>query len=342
MSLIEVVGVDLAKLVFSIHGVDEYGKTKLRKTVKRDKLLAEVAKLPKCVIGMEACSGSHYWAREFSKLGHDVRIMASKFVIPYRQSEKNDANDAEAICEAVSRPKTRYVSIKSEEQQAVLCLHRIRQGAIKDRTARINRLRGLLSEFGIIMPKGRYPAQNAISGILEDAENGLPFLARELLDDLWQSIKRLNEEILKYDRKLYRLANQMQAAKRLMSIPGVGEITATAVVATVNDAKHFATSRAFSAWIGLVPKQYTTGGVARLGRISKRGEKHIRTALIHGARAVMANCKNKTDRTSLWIKDLIERRGFKRACVALAAKNARLIWALLQSDKEYQVDYVAS
>jgi len=179
-----------------------------------------------------------------------------------------------------------------------------------------------------------------MSGVLEDAENGLPFLARELLNDLWQSIKGLNEEILKYDRKLYELANQMKDAKRLMSIPGIGEITATAVVATVNNAKHFETSRSFTAWIGLVPRQYSTGGVVRLGRISKRGEKHIRTSLIHGASAVIANCKNKTDRTSLWVKDLVERRGFKRATVALAAKNARLIWALLHSEKEYQVDYV--
>lgn len=340
MSLIKAVGIDLAKLVFSIHGVDEHGKCKLKKTVKRNKLLAEIANLPQCIIGMEACSGAHYWAREFTKLGHEVRIMAVKFVIAYRQNEKNDANDAEAICEAVTRPKTRFVSIKSEEQQAVLCLHRIRQGLIKDRTARINRLRGLLAEFGLIMPKGRYPAQNTIGCILEDAENGLPMLARELLHDIWQSIKGLNEEILKYDRKLYALANQMKAAKRLMSIPGIGEITATAVVATVNDAKQFDSSRQFAAWIGLVPRQYTTGGVVRLGRISKRGEKHIRTSLIHGARAVIANCKNKTDKVSLWVKDLVERRGFKRATVALAAKNARLIWALLRSEKEYQVDYV--
>lgn len=340
MYSIKAVGIDLAKSVFSIHGIDQHDKCKLRKTVKRNKLLAEIAKLPPCIIGMEACSSAHYWARVFTKLGHDVRIMASKFVIPYRQNEKNDANDAEAICEAVTRPKTRFVSIKSEEQQAVLCLHRIRQGAIKDRTARINRLRGLLAEFGIIMPKGRYPAQSAVADILEDSENNLPFLARELLNDLWQSIKGLNEEILKYDRKLYALANQMKDTKRLMSIPGIGEITATAVVATVNDAKHFETSRSFSAWIGLVPRQYSTGGKAHLGRISKRGEKHIRTSLIHGARAVIANCKNKTDRTSMWVKDLVERRGFKRATVALAAKNARLIWALLHSEKEYQVDYV--
>ena len=214
MSLIKVVGIDLAKLVFSIHGVDKHDKCKLRKTIKRNKLLEEITQLSPCIIAMEACSGAHYWAREFTKLGHDVRIMASKFVIPYRQNEKNDANDAEAICEAATRPKTRFVSIKSEEQQAVLCLHRIRQGAIKDRTARINRLRGLLAEFGIIMPKGRYPAQKAINDILEDAENNLPFLARELLNDLWLSIKSLNEEILKYDRKLYKLANQMNGLPR--------------------------------------------------------------------------------------------------------------------------------
>ena len=222
----------------------------------------------------------------------------------------------------------------------MLCLHRIRQGAIKDRTARINRLRGLLSEFGIIMPKGRYPPQKAMSAILEDAENNLPFLARELLNDLWQSIKGLNEEILKYDRKLYALANQMKDAKRLMSIPGIGEITATAVVATVNDAKHFETSRFLCCLDRFSTKAVFNRSVSRLGRISKRGEKHIRTSLIHGARAVIANCKNKTDRTSLWVKDLVERRGFKRATVALAAKNARLIWALLHSEKEYQVDYV--
>ena len=305
MSLIKVVGIDLAKYVFSIHGVDVHGKCKLRKTIKRNNLLSEIAKLSPCLIGMEACSSAHYWAREFSKLGHTVRIMASKFVIPYRQSEKNDANDAEAICEAVARPKTRFVSIKSEEQQAVLCLHRIRQGLIKDRTASINRLRGLLAEFGIVMPQGRYPAQNTISSILEDAENGLPQLARELLTDVWLSIQGLNQEILKYDRKLYALSKQMPAAKLLMSIPGIGEVTATAVVATVNDAKHFSSSRQFAAWIGLVPRQYTTGGKVHLGRISKRGEKHIRTSLIHGARAVIANCKTKTDKTSLWVQSLI-------------------------------------
>ncbi|QIA63520.1 IS110 family transposase [Vibrio astriarenae] len=340
MSTIQTIGVDLAKNVFSIHGVDAYGKCVLRKTVKRNKMLDTFANLPPCVIGMEACSGAHYWARELTKLGHSPKIMAAKFVIPYRQNEKNDANDAEAICEAVSRPKTRFVSIKDEEQQAVLCLHRIRHSLIKNRTATINQLRGLLSEFGVIVPKGRYSLQKAVPDILEDANNGIPFLARELLNDLIANIKKLNEEILRYDRKIYQLSKEMKQASKLLAVPGVGEHTATAIIATVNDGKQFASSRQFAAWIGLVPKQYSTGGQTNLGHITKRGEKHIRTLLVHGARAVIAQCKTKTDSTSLWLQRLVERRGYKRAAVALAAKNARIIWALLTTENEYKANYV--
>ncbi len=254
MSTIQTIGVDLAKNVFSIHGVDAYGKCVLRKTVKRNKLLDTFANLPPCIIGMEACSGSHHWSRELKKIGHTPKIMASKFVIPYRQSEKNDANDAEAICEAVSRPKTRFVSVKSEDQQAVLCLHRIRHSLVKNRTATINQLRGLLSEFGIIIPQGRYPLQKMVPDILEDAENGIPFLARELLSDLMNNIRHLNEEILRYDRKVYHLSKEMKQAAKLMSVPGVGEHSATAIVATVSDGKQFGSSRQFAAWIGLVPR----------------------------------------------------------------------------------------
>lgn len=210
--------------------------------------------------------------------------------------------------EAVSRPKTRFVAIKSAEQQAVLTLHRIRHGLIKNRTATINQLRGLLSEFGIIIPQGRYPLQNTISSILEDAENGLPMLARELLYDLVNRIHDINIEVLRYDRKIYTLISQMKEAKKLMTIPGVGEHSATAIVATVSDGKQFRSSRQFAAWVGLVPRQYTTGGHVQLGRISKRGDKHIRTLLIHGACAVIARCKDKTDRNSLWLQQLVERR----------------------------------
>ncbi|MEH0691088.1 IS110 family transposase [Vibrio cholerae] len=341
MSNIQTIGVDLAKNVFSIHGVDAYGKCVLRKTVKRNKLLDTFATLPPCIVGMEACSGAHHWSRELRKLGHTPKIMASKFVIPYRQNEKNDANDAEAICEAVSRPKTRFVSVKSEEQQAVLCLHRIRHSLVKNRTATINQLRGLLSEFGIIIPQGRYPLQKMVPDILEDAENGIPFLARELLSDLVNNIRQLNEEILRYDRKVYLLSKEMKQAAKLMAVPGVGEHSATAIVATVCDGKQFGSSRQFAAWIGLVPRQYSTGGHVHLGRISKRGEKHIRTLLIHGARAVIARCKEKTDRNSLWLQQLVERRGYKRAAVALAAKNARIIWALLTTENEYKANYIS-
>ncbi|CAK3415151.1 transposase [Vibrio crassostreae] len=300
MSTIQTIGVDLAKNVFSIHGVNAYGKCVLRKTVKRNKLLETFAKLPPCLIIMEACSGAHHWARELLKLGHNPPIMASKFVIPYRQNEKNDANDAEAICEAVSRPKTRFVSIKSEEQQAMLYLHRIRQGLIRTRTATINQLRGLLSEFGIVMPQGRYSAQNTIGSVLEDAENGLPILARQLLQDLSNKIQDINLEVLHYDRRVSSLVRGMASAKALMDILGVGEHSANAIVATVNDASQFA------AWIGLVPRQYSTGGYVHLGNISKRGEKHIRTLFIHGARAVIARCKEKTDRNSIWLNQLVE------------------------------------
>ena len=337
---IKVLGIDLAKYSFSIHGVDNHDKPVFKKTVKRHKLLQTIAVLPPCIIGVAACSGAHYRAREMSKLGHTVRIMAPKFVSPYRQNEKNDANDAEAICEAVTRPKTRFVTIKCEEQQAVLCVHRIRQGLIKDRTARLNRIRGLLEEFGLATPKGRYPGQKAIQGILEDGENGLPDLVRELIAQVCESIVSLNDEILSYIRRLYKLANHSTEAKRIMTIPGIGELSATAIVASVSDAKQFNNARQFSAWLGLVPRQYTTGGHIRLGRISKRGDKYLRTLLIHGARSVIAASKNKTDKTSLWVIDLVERRGFGRACVALVANNARLVWALLTSGKEYQINYL--
>ncbi|GEA01285.1 putative family 20 transposase [Alteromonas sp. KUL17] len=336
---IKVLGIDLAKYSFSIHGVNEHDKPVFRKTVKRHKLLETLSHISPCTIGIEACSGAHHWARKMSSLGHTVKIMAPKFVVPYRHNEKNDANDARAICEAVTRPNTRFVSHKNQEQQAVLCIHRIRQGLIKDRTARLNRIRGLLEEFGFATPKGRYPGQKVIQTILEDAENDLPNLARELIDETWQSVLELNKDILHYDRKLYRLANQSNQAKRIMTIPGIGELSATAIVASVNDAKQFDNARQFSAWLGLVPKQYTTGGHIRLGRITKRGDKYLRTLLIHGARSVIAACKHKTDKTSLWIKDLIERRGFGRACVALASKNARLVWALLTSKQEYRINF---
>jgi transposase len=335
------IGIDLAKNSFSLHGVDAHGKAVLRKNVNRAKLLWSLAEQPPSLIGMEACSGAHHWGRELARLGHRVGIMAPRFVAPYRKGGKNDGNDAEAICEAVARPGMRFVPIKSAEQQAVLCLHRIRQGLIKERTAAINQLRGLLSEFGLIMPKGRYGAQRHIPRILEDAENGLPALARRLLHDVYLRLHAMNEQLLAYDRELEHLARGSETAKRLMTIPGVGAVTASAMLASVGDPAQFKNGRAFAAWLGLVPRQYTTGGKIRLGRITKRGDVYLRTLLIHGTRAVLAKVKDKPDRLSAWSRAVIERRGYKRASVALAAKNARILWTMMKRGTTYQLKPLA-
>jgi len=332
---ITTIGIDLAKTTFSLHGTDDREQICLRKTVSRKKLLLTLANLPPCLIGMEACSGAHYWAPEIRKLGHDPRIMAPKFVIPYRKGGKNDNNDAAAICEAVTRPDMRFVPVKSAEQQAVLSLHRVRQGLIQHRTALINQLRGLLSEFGLIIPKGRYQTHEHIPSILEDAENGLPDLARQLIHDVWQRYQVTREQVLEADRSLTALVRESAQARRLMTIPGVGEQVATAIVASV-EPQQFDNGRQLAAWIGLTPRQYTTGGVIRLGRITKRGDKYLRMCLIHGARAVIANLRDKQDRTSCWVRELIARRGYKRAIVALAARNARLIWTLMVKQEHYR------
>lgn len=334
---ITTIGIDLAKNTFSLHGTDAQGKTVLKKTVSRGKLLEHFANLPPCVVGMEACSGAHHWARELRALGHDARIIAPRFVTPYRRKGKNDNNDAEAICEAVSRPAMHFVPVKSSEQQAILCLHRIRQQVVGERTALINQIRGLLSEFGLIMLKGRYAAQHGIPDILENAENGLPSLARRLLHDVWQRIVQLNQQILAYDRELESLARQSESASKLMTIPGVGAITATALVASIADPKQFRNGRQLAAWLGLTPRQYSTGGKPRLGRITKQGDKYLRMLMIHGTRAVLAVLKDKQDRTSQWLRELIVRRGYKRAAVALAAKNARIVWAILNRGETYRL-----
>ncbi|WP_097459919.1 IS110 family RNA-guided transposase [Mangrovitalea sediminis] len=330
------IGIDLAKNVFSIHGVNHHGKVVVRKRLTRAKLLPFIAQLPPCLIGMEACSGAHHWAREMTTLGHQVRIIAPRFVAPYRKSSKNDDNDAEAICEAVGRPNMRFVPIKTAEQQAVLCLHRIRRGLIKERTAQINQIRGLLAEFGLIMPQGRYAARHHIPEILEDGENGLPMLTRRLLHDINARIRQLDNEILTYDREIEAMARRDDQAKRLMAVPGIGPQTATAILASAPDPTQFKSGRHFAAWLGLVPRQYSTGGKVRLGRITKRGDKYLRTLLIHGTRAVIAGLADKNDALSNWARDLVERRGYKRAAVALAAKNARIIWALLMHQTDFR------
>jgi transposase len=291
-----------------------------------------VAALPPCLIGMEACSGAHEWARRFQELGHTVRLMAPVFVAPYRKSGKNDGNDAEAICEAVSRPNMRFVPVKSAEQQAILALHRVRQGWIEERTATINRIRALLTEFGVVLPNR---AQHVRRGAMVAAE-GLPALARRALEDLRSHLGTLDERIAAYDRELQAQARQSEAAQRLMQIRGIGPITAVAIVATVGNARDFESGRQFAAWLGLTPRQHSSGGKRRLGHISRRGDAYLRCLLVQGARSVLYTAMRHRDRLSRWVCTLRARRGDHKTLVAIAAKNARIAWALLAKNQTLQ------
>lgn len=325
MGKVTTVGIDLAKNVFSVHAIDEAGAVLFRKPVSRARLMPLVAQWPACLIGIEACSGAHEWARRFQALGHEVRIMAARFVAPYRRSGKNDGNDAEAICEAVRRPSMRFVPVKSAEQQAVLCLHRVRQGFVEERTATINRIRGLMAEFGAVLPNRAAEVRRGAAACAEQ----LPALARHAVTDLLAHLASLDEQIAAYDRELEALARASEAASRLMTIPGVGPLTALATVASVGNAHEFENGRQFAAWLGLVPRQWSTGGKTRLGHITKRGDAYLRTLLILGARAALQMAARRDDRLSRWAMTLKERVGYHKAVVALAAKNARIVWALL-------------
>lgn len=330
------VGLDIAKSVFQLHGVDVHGKPVFRKTLSRGEMLSFFAKLTPCLIGIEACAGSHYWARELIKLGHDARLMAAQFVSPYRKGGKNDANDAEAICEAVGRPNMRFVPVKSEEAQAVLAVHRARALTVSERTALINQVRGLLGEFGIVTGAGTAQARKLLAEIGTGGRR-LPVLARETIGELHDRLRALDERILAYDRKISALAKQSESARRLMAIEGVGPITATALVASVGNAQAFKNGRQFAAWLGLTPRQNSSGGKTKLGSMSKRGDVMLRTLLIHGTRSALQRMANKTDQKSLWVEALKARSCSNVAAVALAAKNARIIWAMLARGTEYRV-----
>jgi transposase len=327
-------GIDLAKHVFQLHGVDDRGHTVLRRQISRAQLRACCAQLRPCLIGMEACGSAHYWARELRTLGHDVRLIAPQFVAPYRKNDKNDGNDAEAICEAVGRPHMRFVPVKELEQQAVLTVHRARQLLVAERTALVNQTRGLLAEYGLILPVGVGALRRAWATLLETP--ALPALAREVFTDLADRLRALDERIAGYDRRVAQLARQTDAAQRLLQVPGVGPVTATALIATIGDARAFKNGRQLAAWLGMVPRQHSSGGTRRLGRITKRGDVYLRTLLIHGARAVMRQLARRTDATSRWVLALKARRGFNKAVVALAAKQARVLWALLATGRPYE------
>jgi transposase len=329
------VGIDLAKNVFAVHGVNQAGKPELVKpAMARDKLLELIAALPPGVIGMEVCSGGHHWAREYQALGHTVRLIAPKFVTPYRMSGKrgkNDAADAAAICEAVQRPHMRFVPIKSLDQQSRLMVHRARQDFVEQRTATLNRIRGLLSEFGVVLPLKAATVRRRACECLED----LPGYANTVIGDLLSEVTHLDERIAQYDQHIKAMARQDARAKRLMQLSGVGETTATCLLAMIGNGHEFDCGRQFAAWLGLAPGQYSSGGKTRLGRITKAGDAYLRSLLVLGARALLAAAKNKTDAISRWAVALAERRGYWKAVVAIAAKNARMAWAELRKGEDF-------
>lgn len=332
------VGMDLAKNVIVVHGVDERGKVALKKQLKRADVAPFFGKLPSCLIGLEACGSAHHWARKLEKLGHTVKLMAPQFVKPYVKTNKHDAADAEAICEAVGRPTMRFVPVKTIEQQGILTVHRARQGFVKARTARANQIRGLLAEHGIVLPQGITHIGKRLPSILEDAENDLPDPFRRLLHRLAEHLRELHRQVAELELEIKAWHRDTAASRKLSEIPGIGPITASALVASVGDAKSFKNGRQLAAWLGLVPRQHSSGGKQNLLGISKRGDVYLRTLLIHGARAVVRVVEHQAD-TNTWLRRLLARRNKNVAAVALANKNARTVWALLTHGRDYRSDY---
>jgi transposase len=335
---ITTVGIDLAKSVFQVHGIDEHGKVLLKKQLRRDQMATFFVNLPPCLIGMEACGGAHHWARKLQTMGHTVRLMAPQFVKPYVKTNKNDAADAEAICEAVGRPNMRFVPIKNVEQQAVLALHRVRQGFVKARTAQANQIRGLLAEFGLVIPQGIGHIAARVPELIEDASNELPGAFRVLVQRLLDHLKELDRQVDELEGQIQTWHRSSEASCKLAQVPGIGPLTASALVASIGDAKNFDSGRQLAAWLGLVPRQHSSGGKANLLGMSKRGDSYLRTLLIHGARSVIYRAGHETTSCS-WVNAVIQRRNKNVAAVALANKNARTIWALLAHDRLYEAGY---
>jgi transposase len=337
--VISALGIDLAKSVFQLHGVDERGRVVLTRQLSRGQLLEYIAKLPKCLIGMEACSGAHFWARKFKTFGHDVRIIAPQFVKPYVKSNKNDRIDAEAICEALTRPSMRFVSAKSIDQHDIQCIHRVRERLISARTALMNEIRGLLAEYGVVLPVGKSALLNRLSDLLEKAvsRSDMTTLSFTLFSEMHAELRELDQRIGQLDDRIQALYDNHPVAQRIGQIPGVGPLTATAIVAATANPGDFKNGRQFSAWLGLVPRQNSTGGKNRLLGISKRGNVYIRKLLVHGARSAFIRMERHPDwKQTQWLKQLEVRRGVNRSVVALANKNARRIWAVMAYEEEFK------
>jgi len=336
------IGIDLAKNVFQLHGVNDKEETVLKKKLKRHQflhyLLTKVN--TSCIIAMEACSGSNHWGRKLESAGFTVRIIPAQYVKPYVKRNKNDANDAEAICEAASRPNMHFVPVKTIEQQDMQAIHRARSELVKQRTMKANQIRGLVTEYGIVAPKGLAQLKKHLPDWLEDASNELSTLFRELLSDLFDHLKILDEQVVSYDKQIKRLATQSKEASRLQTIPGVGPLTATALVAAVGDGKQFKQGRSMAAWLGLTPRQHSSGGKEVLLGITKAGDKYLRTLFIHGARSVVNSCKKKEDSTSQWANNLRDTNHVNKVAVALANKNARVAWAVLTKGISFEKNHV--
>jgi transposase len=336
MQVITTIGLDIAKSVFQVHGVDADGQVVIRRQLKRRYVLAFFQKVPPCLVGIEACASSHHWSRELQALGHTVRLMPPAYVKPYVKRQKNDATDAEAICEAVTRPNMRFVATKAPEQQSCLMLHRTRHLFIRQQTAVINAIRTHLAEFGIVAPVGRNGVEELLNVVADPSDKRVPEIARACLSALGAQLRRLKEQVLEFDRMINAWHRSNATSKQLDEAPGIGPVLATALVATVADPKAFRSGRNFSAWIGLVPKQHSSGGKDRLGHISKQGDRYLRSLFVAGALAVIRYAKIHGTKHRPWLTALLARRPTKIAAIALANKLARMAWAMMAKGERYK------
>jgi transposase len=336
MDEISTIGLDIAKNVFQVHGIDGEGAVVVRRQLRRRQVLSFFRKLGQCLVGIEACATSHHWAREIAKLGHEVRLMPPRYVKPYVKRNKNDAADAEAICEAVTRPNMRFVPVKTLEQQSVLMLHRTRQLFVRQRTTLINAIRAHLAELGIVAGIGRNGVEALLALISKGGDTRIPEAARECLMALATQLELVKRQILEADRRIRAWHRSSELSQRLEAIPGVGPLIATALVASIPDARVFRSGRDLSAWIGLVPKQNSTGGKERLGSISKAGNRYLRSLLVVGALSVIRRAQQLGYTRHPWLVKLMERRSVKIAAIALANKIARIAWAMMTRNESYR------
>jgi transposase len=336
---IETLGVDIAKNVFQLHGVNRNGRVVLKRRVMRDQLLEVIAQIDRCTVVVEACTGAFYWARKFEALGHRVKVISPQYVKPFVRRQKNDGNDAEAICTAARQSHIPFVPKKTVEQQDIQALHRARQRMVNHRTAVVSQIRGLLLDRGFAIAKSITRARRLIPDILTNFTNELTPMARDAIGELYDLFRDLDRRIASFDKKIDEVFRNSEICRRIARIKGVGPKTATAIVAAVGDGAEFRNGRHLAAWVGLVPRQFSSGDRTVLMGISKRGNQHLRSLLVHGARAVVRTAPNKTDPNNQWVNQLRERRGFNRATVAVANKNARIIWAVLRTGEPYRAAF---